>query len=346
MVNKRELAKVLEVALGRQFRVVDVGDSHDGTAVTLEGFGRRYRLFAHWAGAGWPSFVRAVAERLGSPWPPRAVIVAHRLSVGALAWLEDRDANYADGTGRARIATPDGLVVLREALAGRARRKETFGWSPGRADVAEMLLAERRVPPVREIAARTGLDIALVSRALRLFDTQGWTAKQGPERGRRAARRVVSGDELLDSWAESTTDAKSEKLLAHSVMRDPLAYLERELGPALTRVGRWAASGWAGVQLVAPYLTTVPTLHVYVEAGLFGEPLRSAMSAVQAREVAEGERITVWPARPVALHMARPVGAGRVPVVHPARLYADLLALGDRGRAAAEHVQRELLGAR
>lgn len=128
-------------------------------------------------------------------------------------------------------------------------------------------------------------------------------------------------------------------------MRDPLAYLERELAPALGSIGHYAASGWAGLQLAAPFVSTVPTLHLYVEARAFDAGLPRLLRRVGIREVSEGARIEFWHARRAALHRAIAPRRAGVPVVHPSRLYADLLTLGDRGRAAAEHVRAELLRA-
>ena len=105
---------------------------------------------------------------------------------------------------------------------------------------------------------------------------------------------------------------------------------------------KWALSGWAGLEIAAPFVTTVPVIHVAVEAkALLDGRLRDAMRATRLREVDEGARVEFRALSPFVLSLAMAQRA--LPVVSAPRLYADLRALGGRGEEAADHVREELL---
>jgi hypothetical protein len=76
--------------------------------------GRKVEIEVKWAGEGWPQDVRRVAATVGEQWPENAVLLARSLSPGAIEWLRERGANWADEAGQARIVGPGGLVVIRE----------------------------------------------------------------------------------------------------------------------------------------------------------------------------------------------------------------------------------------
>src|SRR5207237_641316 len=130
----------------------------------------------------------------------------------------------------------------------------------------------------------------------------------------------------------------------HVVFRDSIRFLEEELAPALDKLTHdFAASGFAGLQLTSPFLSAAPTLQIYVGQRALGEAVPRLFKQLHVREVSEGPRIEIWPARRASLHGVRPGRNSSVPVVNPYRLYADLLGAGERGRAAAEHLHREVI---
>ena len=105
---------------------------------------------------------------------------------------------------------------------------------------------------------------------------------------------------------------------------------------------KWALSGWAGLEIAAPFVTRVPVIHVAVEAkALLDGRLRDAMRATRLREVDEGARVEFRALSPFVLSLAMAQRA--LPVVSAPRLYADLRALGGRGEEAADHVREGLL---
>ena len=113
------------------------------------------------------------------------------------------------------------------------------------------------------------------------------------------------------------------------------------VAPALDGSVGWALSGWAALELAAPFATTTPSLHVYVAEGGSAGPLSDAVERAGLREVDGGGRVTFWAADPRTLAFA--TQHEKMPVVSPPRLFADLTALGGRGQDAADHVKELLI---
>jgi hypothetical protein len=131
---------------------------------------------------------------------------------------------------------------------------------------------------------------------------------------------------------------------AHATLKDPFTFLGESLRPALEDLGDWALSGWAGLELEAPFATQVPTLHVYVPEARFNNGrLEAMLRQSRLRQVEEGGRVIFWPADPTTLRLRKPSQRHQLPVVSAPRLYADLLGFGGRGVDAAEHVRETLI---
>lgn len=305
--------------------------------------GREIEIEVKWAGEGWPQDVRRVAAAVGEPWPENAVLLARSLSPGAIEWLRERGANWADEAGQARIIGPGGLVVIREFAQPPAKRSvpPSFSWSKSTISVAETILAhEDRPLRVADIAEESDWSTAQAAKVLRAFDGQGWTAKHGASRGPGSHRTLVDADGLLAAWSAAVADSARATRIAHRASKDVMALLRNDLAPALERRAGWAISGWAGLELVAPFVTMTPNLHIYVADTDFAAPLSDVIEEAGLREVDEGGRITFWAADARTFAFSRRVE--KVPVVSAPRLFADLSSFGGRGGDAADHVKAEL----
>ena len=95
-------------------------------------------------------------------------------------------------------------------------------------------------------------------------------------------------------------------------------------------------TGVAASVLLAPYISDVTTLDLYVDAELMSDRPRLA-SLLGGRMVQKGERIAVREI-PTAMSDKGPVIEG-VHVALPVRVYADLLAVGGRSAEAAQHLR-------
>ena len=305
---------------------------------------RLIEIEVKWAGEGWPQDVRRVAATVDERWPENAVLLARSLSPGAIEWLRERGANWADESGQARIVGPGGLVVIRDVAQPRDRRNapRTFSWSKSGIAIGEAILArEDRPLRVAELAKESDWSTAQAAKVLKAFDGQGWTVKHGASRGPRAQRRLVDADGLLAAWSAAVADSPHATRIAHRATKDVMAFLREDLVPALKRTSGWAVSGWAGLELAAPFATTTPSLHVYIADADFAAPLSDAIGGAGLREVDEGGRVTFWAADARIFAFSRRVED--VPVVSAPRLFADLSSFGGRGGDAADHVKAELI---
>jgi hypothetical protein len=336
---QRILASALEGA------TVEVAPSDSGgDLVVRTRDGREIEIEVKWAGEGWPQDVRRVAATVGGKWPEKTVLLARSLSPGAIEWLRERGANWADEAGQARIIGPDGLLVIREPAQppDKGNGPRSFSWSKSATAVAEAILAQDDRPlRVVELAKESDWSDAQVAKVLKAFDGQGWTAKQGASRGPGAQRRLVDTDGLLGAWSAAVADSPRATRIAHRATKDVMALLREDLVPALERTVGWAISGWAGLELAAPFATTTPSLHIYIADTDFATPLSDAIEETGLREVDEGGRVTFWAADARIFAFSRRVED--VPVVSAPRLFADLSSFGGRGGDAADHVKAELI---
>ncbi|MGD0197162.1 MAG: hypothetical protein ABSC56_04555 [Solirubrobacteraceae bacterium] len=343
MQAEKSVLRILSSALdGATVRTPHTDGEADLVVETRDG--QQIAIQARWAGEGWPDDVRRAARDLPQPWPANLVLLARRLSPGAIAWLRERDANWADEAGQARILGPGGLLVIRDPARQTTGSVSTraFSWSPSALSIAEVILA-RADEPLRsaELARVSGWSTAQAAKVLVAFDAERWTIKRGPARGRHAYREIVDADTLLAAWSAALAAQPREVRVAHRAGGDAMTLLRGELSSALDREVTWAASGWAGLELAAPFATVTPSLHIYVADEDFAGPLSAAIKAGGLREVGDGGRVTFWRADRRTLGLASEHHG--LPVVSAPRLYADLSSFDARGQDAADHVKAELI---
>jgi hypothetical protein len=316
-----------------------------------------------WIGEGFPrdvidALARGYSDSLADS--QTRVLVARRMSIGAKRLLENQHISWADETGRAHLAVPPNLYILRETPAGpRAedRAHDDLRWGESTGAVAETILTRldhsdsdnpfllssgepARLPNTAELADDADWSTAQVGKVLQQFDTVGWTAKTGAERGTTAGRILVDPGGLLSGWAAWHRSRRLPSTGAHALVRDP-----RELLESLeqTDVGPWAVTGWLALEDLAPYSTSTPNISCYLDASTYDERLFDLMGDLHLRPVTEGARITFLRAEPHVIRQSS-ISRGPYPVVSAVRLYGDLLRQGVRGEAAAEHLREVSLG--
>lgn len=345
---KVDLARILRATLASlpDTSVPPAQQEAGRTMMTVRSAGQNYRLEAQWAGEGWPSDVRQVlASAQEGPWPRHLVVMARKLSPGALDLLRARDANWVDESGQARIVVPPGLIIVREPPAeATAGPPQEFKWSPSALHVAEVALSEGLTKlRTGELADKTPWSPGQISNVLNAFDSLGWTVRHGGKSGRGTWRELAGPAAMLDSWAARVGSENRHKRLAHRAARDLLRFAETELREALGwEAETWALTTWAGLEVIAPFVTVVPVVHVYVTAERLVTELDEVLRKAALREVEEGARVEFWEADfPLITQPGQP---SRIPVASTPRLYADLLALGGRGADAAQHLREIKLG--
>jgi Transcriptional regulator, AbiEi antitoxin, Type IV TA system len=305
--------------------------------VTVRAGAAEHRFTAGWAGEGWPADVEPLARLI----PDLEVVVATHLSDGARKWLRDARLSWVDEVGHAEIITPSGLVISKEPTHPRTQPERPTRWNRSTLTVAEAALAGT-TPTVEGIERTTGLSRNATASALARLERLGFLDRPNAQRGPMSARHVVDSDAFLDAYAIAAAErrAKQSVVLVHRLWSDPLETLRDAIAPALNHGSvRWAVTGVAASVLLAPYLSDVTTLELYVEQDLSADQSRLA-SLLGGRIVERGHRIEVREL-PTAMSAKGPVVDG-VQVALPVRVYADLSAAGGRSAEAAHHLRETL----
>jgi len=297
-----------------------------------------HRFLAGWAGEGWPA---DVAELL-SLVPTVEVVVAASLSDGARAWLDDKGIDWIDAAGHASINRPSGLVIVRETPTFLTRSASGARWLKSTLAVAEAVLSGV-VPTVERVEQATELSRNATAKALDSLERLGFLNRPEAVRGPKSGRRLVDADGLLDAYAKAAADQriKQRRLLLHRLwVSDAISTLRTEIAPSLGgRGNRWAVTGPAASLLLAPYLSDVTTIDLYVDADLISDgPALATM--LGGRLVDTGHVIEIREL-PTKMSGRGPLVEG-VRVALPVRVYADLLAAGGRSGEAANHLRETL----
>jgi hypothetical protein len=305
--------------------------------VTVEAGSGRHRFFGGWAGEGWPGDV----DRLLIAAPKLKVVFARHLSEGAKAKLAERHIGWVDESGQANITLPSGLVVSRETSQTIKPPVTSTRWTATMLTATEAIFAG--IPPtVEAIEISTRMSRGAAAKAMSRLEERGLLARPQAKRGRGVSRQIVDIDALIDDYAAAAAElrAKQRPIRVHRLMANPLDALATKIGPNLTAFGvTWAVTGVGASVLLAPYLSDVTVIELYVDRAHFGR--KDLADIVGGREVTKGHLIEVRELPSVI--SAQGPNVDGIQVALPARVYADLMAAGGRLAEAAQHL-REVRG--
>lgn len=326
----------------------------DGLAVRITHGQAEWTLRPVWVGEGLPADAARARNEIarGIDAPPDAipVVIARRISPGAREILESEKLSWADASGRAHIDIPGRLYIARlEPTRGDAGRE--FKWSAAADAIAETLLTWRARQPrgeampvakVTVVAQTADVSLAHAARVLRHFDEQRYTAKTGAERGRTATRELRDPGRMLSDWAghHASTAWPGGTVEFHVPWREPQQSVSM-LTEALSGE-EWALTGEAAADRIAPYLTSVPTVDIYVPIGALSHAVDRLALHPEAVEVESGGRVRIHPADPYLFRLTQEVRGVRT--VSPVRVYADLLRGRGRSREAGEYLREAAIG--
>lgn len=330
MDEKDRIARAVSAVIDADVRVQPAGD--DTHVTRIVGLPREPRFRAAWVRRGWPADVRAQLDRS----PAVTLVVAPELSSGARRLLDERAINWVDETGAASLRGDGLLVRIDRAPAPQDPEPRGASWSQAAALAAEAVLARRPAQITTAwIAEHAGCSLARASRILAGWDEEGWTAKQGPARGRGAHRVLVQPEAMLACWTAQLNSRPVERWFAHATSRD-LNALRSRLAGALGDVS-FGWTGWAAAQQLAPFVTQLPVLHLRVDERYARRDVAPRLRAAGFTLTDDAGRVELWRTPADALALATPSPSG--PVVSWPRVYADLERLGGRGHDAAEHLR-------
>ncbi|MEX2627774.1 MAG: hypothetical protein WD225_12880 [Ilumatobacteraceae bacterium] len=190
------------------------------------------------------------------------IVVARRLSPAARTLLADAGIGWADQSGAAEIAVGT-IVVSREGRPPEPT--QLTGWTPAVLAIAEALLCGTQAT-VAATEEATGLSTGSCTNALRLLTDDGVLTADA-KRGRGSARRVNDPDRLLDAYAAAAEATKPAPALQVGLQGRDLLEALGEVGETWDSRGVvWATTGAAAAAVLAPLLTSISSIEVYVDA--------------------------------------------------------------------------------
>jgi hypothetical protein len=312
---------------------VRAGRHQDGHSVDLTVNGVPIEI--KWIGEGGLRQVRTLLA--GGPRLP-GIVVARRLSPGAREALTLAGVGWVDETGAAEVSLP-ALVISRSGYLERPRQREPR-WTSTVLSVAEALLCGTGAT-VSATQEATGLSAGGCAAALRTLTDLGLLTARAP-RGRSSGRRLDDPDRLLDAFATAANAVPAKAgIRVGMAWRDPISHLV-EIGRSWTHAQRpWAVTGALAASVLAPYLTSVHSADVYVDADT--HPGLEAVAAEAGLRPVDGGRLTLHPFPTVTARRLATVQDGLYLAPWP-RVYADLRETGVRGEEAAEHLREVVRG--
>jgi hypothetical protein len=268
------------------------------------------------------------------------LLIAGQTTAQAREILGEHGIAIVDGLGNAHIELP-GLLFH---LEGRRRPRGAGAKFPparlrGKAGIVAqaLLLRPERAWQVKDLADEAQVSAALAHRVLTRLAGEGIVAVEGA--GPKRVRRVTNPTALFDLWAEENAD-RPTRTLAYLLAQTPHQLIE-ELARNLGRSGiDYALTGAAAGSLVAPFITAVPVVDVWVQATAASEQLYHAAGA---DPVIDGQNVVFLQGKDAA-PLAFREQANELWMVNRFRLYADLRRDPRRGREQADHLRRELIG--
>lgn len=294
-------------------------------------------LLLRWLPVGWP---RQVAEALRSK-PRPDVIAAPRMSPGAREMARREQVGWVDESGAAEIVA--GTVLISRTGEPASPLNAKLGWRPATLAVCEVLLSGCPAT-VSAVADQTRLSVSTVAGALKFLGGNGLLGTNAP-RGPLSRRYITDGDALLDAYAAAAERLRSPISVRLGVQwRDPvegairIGLLWRDAG-----IG-WAVTSALSAAVLAPVLTEISPMEIYVTGHTPGD-LRRAASSAGLREMSGGRLLLRPFPTPANGTLTTQIRPGLTSVLWP-RAYADLRTSGVRGEDAAEHLRQEMTHAR
>jgi hypothetical protein len=332
-MNRDRALRAFEAALpsGVHIEVTERRDTDTVVAVA----GQRLRL--RWLPVGWPRQVEEALQRRPRP----DVIAAPMLSPGARHLASQRRVGWLDESGSAEIAA--GSLLISRTGTPPVPLGARLGWRPATLAACEALLTGCPAT-VSAVVGETGLAASTAAESLKFLEGEGLLSTDAP-RGRLSRRYISDENALIDSYAAAAERLRPPISLRVGVLwRDPIKGAIEAGRSWKNSDNNWAVTSALSAAVLAPLLTEVSPMEIYVGARTPGD-LRKVAGAAGMRE-SEGGRLVLrpfpTPANGKITFEPRP---GLFSVLWP-RAYADLRVAGVRGEEAAEHLRQEMPNAR
>lgn len=266
------------------------------------------------------------------------LVLAERSAAKARDRLRNAKIGYLDGQGNANLRFP-GIFVHTQATDRTPAPKVATRLSGKAGVVAQALLLEpHRTWSVTELARVAGVSMGLTHRVLSRLEAEHILRVEGAGPAKR--RKLANGPALLDLWAEEEKTRGERAVYGYSFATSPWELMAEISGTLDDESTLHAVTGAAATDLLAPILTAVRIVHLWV-GGAVNVPL--FMQAARIEEVTSGHNIVVKQAADDTPCVFRRKHQN-VWLANPIRIYLDLLGDPQRGKEQAEHLRKEVIG--
>jgi hypothetical protein len=270
------------------------------------------------------------------------LLVARSTTEEARRLLEDAGVALIDAKGNIRVDLP-GIFLWTENRT-TAPTIDKPSQSPvkltGKAGIAAQALLRdpQRWWQVNDLAAASNISAALAHRVMSRLERENLIEIIGTGPNRK--RLVTNPAGLLDLWAEEMRDRHVKQCRVFRLARDARAHA-KTLSALLAHADiEHAVTGPAGAARLAPFVTSIPVVDIWITQAI---ALDAAAEAMQAEIVEEGHNVLLRQ-EPADAPLVFCTTVDEVWTVNPFRLYLDLLNDPRRGREQAHRLRDEVIG--
>lgn len=283
------------------------------------------------------SDARVLADRLSESEAP-AIVVAKTTTKRAREALQELGIGVVDAAGNAHIELP-GVVIHVEGQPRPSRERPDGLRIGGKTAVVvqSLLLQPEREWKLTDLAERARVSIGTAHRVTRFLEQRDLLSAEGS--GSRRRRRVANPGALLDLLAEELRDPGAQTLLAYRFAQTG-SDLPHAISASLRGEGiDHAITGIAAANVMAPFLTVVPVVSVWITAEV---PLTTTAQATGAAPADRGANLVFMQVdddSPLAFAQEH----DHLRLANVFRIYVDASRDPQRGAEQAEHFRREVI---
>lgn len=327
----------------RILRALPAVAAEPGEAGRLRADGRTFELIVEYrkrigAADAW-RVVRMV--ELYPKRPARAaLVIADRTTAEARRILAEHGIGYVDALGNAHLDYPGAFVHIETPRKDREPRPTGALRLSGKAGVAAqaLLLEPKREWRVTDLAERGGVSVGLAHAVLDRLERQEIIESHG---GRRARSRTIADPAaLLDLWAEENRDRGVRRLGLYLLPARDGGIVEGAAQALRAADVDHALTGVVAAAMLAPFVTVLPAVSFWVDAG---HPPDDLIEKLGADAAERGANVALMQADD-NLPLAFAEEQGGIRLANIFRIYLDARADPKRGREQAEHFRREVIG--
>ena len=316
------------------------GDETFDILVHLQAAGQPRLLVCEVKSNGQPRYVRAALHKLRNYVTHAAqgaipVFVAPYLSPNAQALCREEGVGYIDLEGNVHLSF-DGIYIERQVATRpeSERRGLKSLFTPKSAQVLRALLRDpNRTWRVVELAEAAAVSVGHVSNVRSNLLNREWA--EVLEDG----LRLSKPNALLDEWAATYQAPAGKRMAFYTTLHgSALEEATRQVLDAPGDAGRAILASFSAAQWLAPYART-GTHYFYADA----EGLERLHAALGLSAATKGQNVVVTMPKDEGLFRDSVEPASGVVCTSPVQTYLDLLASGERGAEAADHLRKEKL---